>query len=86
MSHPKINAEQFLVYGRPGCGYCSAAVRLLEAQGKDYLYVDIWKEGIDKAELAERFGGPVYTVPQILHGDTWVGGYSELVPYLQSGA
>lgn len=83
MSHPPIAANQFLVYGRPGCGYCSAALQLLQRRGEDFIYVDIWKEGIDKSELAERFGGPVYTVPQILHGDIWVGGYSDLVPYLQ---
>lgn len=73
---------EFLVYGRPGCGYCTAAVRLLQSKGLPVTYVDMAAEGISPAELAARLGRPVRTVPQILHGDVYVGGYTDLVPYL----
>ena len=77
--------SQFTVFGRPGCGFCSAAVSLLKSKNLPFEYIDIYQQGLSSPiELAETLGRPVRTVPQILHGDTYVGGYSELVPYLQS--
>lgn len=74
---------EFVVYGRPGCGYCTGAVQLLKQQGRSFDYIDIWSEGISKQQLAEKIGHPVYTVPQILHGERYIGGYTDLVPYLR---
>ena len=74
----------FRVYGRPGCSYCSGAVQLLQRQGLAFEYIDMWKTGLSKEELAAEIGRPVYTVPQILHGDRYVGGYSDLIPYLKT--
>lgn len=76
--------QEFTVYGRPWCGYCSGALRLLDQMGLDYSYIDIREEGISKQELAEKLERPVYTVPQILHGDQYIGGYTDLVPYLRN--
>jgi len=75
--------SEFTVFGRPGCGYCVAAKRLLESKGLDCNYIDMYEEGLSKAEVEQMVGRPVHTVPQILHGETYVGGYSELVPYLK---
>lgn len=74
----------FTVYGRPGCGYCHMAQRALEQGGYEYKYIDIYREGISKEDLAERLGKPVRTVPQILHGDKYIGGYTELYSYLST--
>lgn len=73
----------FIVYGRPGCGYCVAATRLLESRGQPFEYIDIFQSGVSQSQLEEKTGQPVRTVPQILHGDHYVGGYRELVPYLK---
>ena len=73
----------FTVYGRPGCGYCSAAVRLLNSKSLAWEYVDMYAAGISPAALSERLGQPVRTVPQILHGERYIGGYTDLVPYLR---
>ncbi|MGD9660112.1 MAG: glutaredoxin domain-containing protein [Porticoccaceae bacterium] len=75
---------EFTVYGRPGCGYCVAATQLLKAKGYSYDYVDIYAQGISSVDLANIVGRPARTVPQILHGKTYVGGYTDLVPYLQT--
>lgn len=75
---------EFTVYGRPWCGYCSGALSVLDQLGLEYSYIDIREQGISKAELAEKLERPVYTVPQILHGDLYIGGYRDLLPYLQS--
>ena len=76
--------EAYTIYGRPGCGYCSGALSLLQRSGFAFEYIDVYEEGISKAELSEKIGRPVHTFPQILHGDTYVGGYTDLVPYLRS--
>ena len=75
--------KTFTVYGRPGCGYCVAATRLLETQGHPFDYVDIFAEGISTSQLAEIVGRQVWTVPQVMHGEHYIGGYRELVPYLK---
>ena len=75
---------KFTVYGRPGCGYCHHAVRLLSSSNLDFDYIDIFEQGMSKADVAEILQRPVHTVPQILHGSHYVGGCMELISYLQS--
>lgn len=78
------DTTRFTVYGRPGCGYCHHAVNALQSGGYDFDYIDIYREGLSKQDIAERINRSVQTVPQILHGDTYVGGYMELMPYLKT--
>ncbi len=75
--------QPFTIYGRPGCGFCVAAAKLLQSRSLPYEYIDMQEKGMSPAELAEALGRSVRTVPQILHGDHYIGGYSELVPYLK---
>jgi len=64
----------FVVYGRPGCGYCHQAVRILEASNLSYTYIDMYEEGLTKDDVAKRVKQPsIHTVPQITHGDHYVG-------------
>jgi glutaredoxin 1 len=74
--------KQFTIYGRPGCGYCVSAKQLCEIKQLDYKYVDMWAEGISKEDLAKSAGKPVFTVPQIFHGETHVGGFDDLQVYV----
>ncbi|TFH85482.1 GrxA family glutaredoxin [Billgrantia azerbaijanica] len=77
-----------VIYGRPGCPFCVRALALaerLEAAGaiEGYRYVDIWAEGISKADLAERIGRPVQTIPQIFVDQAHVGGFTEFDRYVR---
>lgn len=74
----------FTVYGRPGCAYCYYAVKALKDGGHDFEYIDIYKAGLSKQDVAERINQPVHTMPQILHGDHYVGGCTELLGYLEN--
>ena len=76
--------KTFVVYGRPGCGYCHQAVRLLEAKKEPFEYIDIYEKNLSKADVADRINRPVHTMPQILHGDHYVGGCTELFSYLNA--
>lgn len=76
--------DSFTVFGRPGCGYCVRAKQLLEARGFPFKYVDIQEEGISKADLSKTVGKTVETVPQIFHGQQYVGGCTDLEAYLKT--
>ena len=80
-----------VIYGRPGCGFCVRALALaarLEAAGAiaGQRYVDLWAEGISKADLAERIGKPVHTVPQIVVDQQHLGGFTEFDRYVREHA
>ncbi|WP_163557041.1 GrxA family glutaredoxin [Halomonas sp. NO4] len=80
-----------VIYGRPGCPFCvraqALAERLEDAGAIDgQRYVDIWAEGISKADLAERIGKPVHTIPQIFVDQEHVGGFTEFDRYVREHA
>lgn len=75
-----------VIFGRPACPFCVHAQRLaerLESAGaiSGYRYVDIYQEGITKADLEKTIGKPVHTVPQIFVDQTHVGGFTEFDRY-----
>ncbi len=76
--------ETFTVYGQPGCGFCVQAKKVLEQKELPLEYIDIQAEKISPAELEQKVGKPVRTVPQIFHGDNYIGGYQELMGYLKT--
>jgi len=75
--------KRFTIFGHQACGFCRQAKAVMESKGLDFRYVDIHEEGISQADLAETVGRPVTTVPQIFNGEEYVGGYQELMQYLQ---
>lgn len=76
---------EFTVYGRPGCMYCHHAVKLLENHNIEFDYIDIYKKNISKGDVSKKINQPVSTMPQILHGEHYVGGCTELMSYMKSG-
>jgi len=75
--------KRITIFGREGCGFCKRAKELCELKGLEYLYVDIHKEGISKADLEKTVGKPVETVPQVFHGSDHIGGFTELDAFVQ---
>lgn len=70
------------IYGRPSCGFCVRAKDLCENRGFPFRFIDIIEEGMTKADLAKIVGRPVQTVPQILVGEAYIGGYDEFSKYV----
>lgn len=71
-----------VIFGRPGCPYCVRAKQLAEqlSDSQDdfgYRYVDIYEEGISKADLSKSVGKPVETVPQVFVDKQPIGGCTE---------
>lgn len=74
--------ERFTIFGHQACGFCRQAKAVLEKKELDFHYVDIHEENISQADLAKTVGRPVTTVPQIFCGEEYIGGYQELMKYL----
>jgi glutaredoxin 3 len=64
------------IYTRAGCGYCTAAIDLLEAKGIAYEEIDLTGNTEGRRWLAEASGRS--TVPQIFIDGRPIGGYTDL--------
>jgi glutaredoxin 1 len=74
--------NRITIFGKKSCGFCRRAKELCEIKELDYRYVDIEDEGITQADLEKTVGRPVTTVPQIFHGQEYVGGFEQLNIFL----
>lgn len=77
-----------LIFGRPGCPYCTRAHELaakLKEQRSDFSfrYIDMHVDGINKDDLARMIGKPVQTVPQIFIDQKHLGGCDDFVAYVK---
>ena len=83
MSQPA--ARQVTVYSTTWCPYCDRAKALLDAKGVNYESINIETEFPDDpwGELERVTTGK--SVPQILIGETHIGGYDALVALQRAG-
>jgi len=68
-----------LVYGKADCPFCAKAKEELSIRGIHYEYIDLKEIGKTAAEVTGR---PVKTVPQIYMEGSYIGGYDELMQFL----
>ena len=61
---------------REGCGYCTAAIRLLKSKGVQFRHIDASGDPTTRRWLAEVTGQT--TVPQIFINGRPVGGYTDI--------
>ncbi|MDX2089935.1 MAG: glutaredoxin 3 [Kofleriaceae bacterium] len=64
------------IYTRKWCGYCTAALDLLERKGIHFEHIDASGNPELRRWLAEVSGQ--HTVPQIFIGERSIGGFTEL--------
>lgn len=69
------------IYGKPQCPQCEQAKRLCDTRGLDYTYKSLGTD-FTRDELLEMFPN-ARTVPQIVINGNSIGGYSELVNYIE---
>lgn len=69
------------VYGKPNCAFCTKAKNLLDQRNLKYEYKDVSLVQ-NMTELKEAYP-QAKSVPQIWVGGTHVGGYNQLVSYLE---
>lgn len=69
-------AAHVKIYTRKWCGYCTAAINLLDEKGVDYEHVDCSGDQPTRAWLVKATGRS--TVPQIFIDGKPIGGYDDL--------
>ena len=69
------------IYGKPQCPYCDMAKSLCERMELKYEYKSLGAD-YTREELLETFPN-ARTVPQIIVNGTKIGGYTELVNYIE---
>ena len=65
------------IYTRPGCGYCTRAVSLLEQKGADFTEIEAGYDPALRSEMMQRSGRA--TFPQIFVGETHIGGCDDMM-------
>jgi glutaredoxin 3 len=73
-----------VVYSRDWCGYCTAAIDLLDARGHVYQLIDVSAWDPERRAWLSRASGQ-RTVPQIFVYGNPIGGYTELRALVASG-
>ena len=72
----------FEIYGTDNCVFCDKAKILLAMYEKEYKFIDVAKSDDITAAFFKKFPN-VRKVPQITLSDGhWIGGYNELVKWL----
>ena len=69
----------YTIYTQSRCGFCDAAKNLLDEHGIAFMEISIEHDQDARIMLKEM---KCKTVPQIFDGELHIGGYSELVDYL----
>lgn len=75
--------EQVTIYGRSSCGFCIRAKDLCESMQVPYTWIDMMEKGISKADIGDKIGKPVHTVPQIFVGQQHIGGFDDFYAYVR---
>ncbi len=71
------------MYTTEWCGYCVRAKALLDSKGIAYEEIQMEDTPDLRKHLVELTGN--WTVPQIIIGDTPIGGYTELAAIARAG-
>jgi glutaredoxin 3 len=73
------------IYTKDKCTYCIQAKKLIESKGWSYTenYIDDSTRDLLIEELTTRIGQIPRTVPQIFIDDKSIGGYTELVKWIE---
>ena len=66
-----------IIYTKPGCPYCHAAIDLLEQKGADYVEIVASNDPAKKQEMIQKSNGRM-TFPQIFIDGKHIGGSDDL--------
>ena len=66
-----------IIYTKPGCPYCHAAIDLLEQKGADYTEIVASNDPAKKQEMIQKSNGRM-TFPQIFIDGKHIGGSDDL--------
>lgn len=80
---PEDVAAPVVIYTTPRCGFCRAALALLQARGIEHLQIDV--SGMPEARHFLHQATQQRTVPQVFVRGRSIGGFTELAQLDRSG-
>jgi len=69
------------IYGKPSCGFCTKAKNFVQSRGLEYEYKDV--QTATFMEELKTAMPEVRSVPQIWVNGDHIGGYNDLVTYIE---
>jgi glutaredoxin 3 len=75
--------SKITVYSTDPCSFCERAKQLLTLRKLEFHEINLEKDPAGRAQLVEETG--MLSFPQILVGDTLLGGFQQLVQADRSG-
>jgi glutaredoxin 3 len=76
--------ETFEIYSKDGCPYCTKVERVLELSELRYVVQKLGRD-FSRTEFYEKFGTGS-TFPQVVLGETKLGGCTDTVKYLKENS
>ena len=77
------DAPRVVIYTQVFCGYCAAALALLEKKGVEFEKIDVTLKADLRREMMDRSGRQ--TVPQIFVNEEHIGGYDDMAALEKAG-
>ena len=81
MTMTAADIDDLIVYGKANCPFCEMSKQELALQGILFDYIDLQETGKTAAEVTGR---KVSTLPQIYIKGKYIGGYDDLMVFLNS--
>ncbi len=72
-----------IVYSTTPCSFCERVKSLLRSRGVEFEEINLAKDPAGRVQLAQRTG--MMSFPQVLVGDTLLGGYTDVQRAADSG-
>lgn len=80
--------ENFILYGKANCNFCRVAKQLLDSKNLPYdillLSTDYTVKQLVKRIQESTPDAEITSVPQIFHGNRYIGGAKELAEYVKT--
>lgn len=73
--------NNFTVYSKPGCPYCTKIKKVLELTNQNYVEY-VLDENFTRKEFYDQFGD-FATFPQVVLNEIHLGGCTNTIKYLQ---
>ena len=75
--------RKITIYTTEPCSFCARVKGLLNARGVEFAEINLSRDPAGRVELARRTG--MMSFPQVLVGDTLLGGFAELEAAAEDG-
>jgi glutaredoxin 3 len=75
--------SEITLYTTEPCSFCARVKGLLKTRGLEFSEINLSKDPEGRMELVSRTG--MMTFPQVLVGETLLGGFSETLSAVESG-